>query len=309
MKITRISKLPIKNSSTPRSVCVGVFDGVHRGHQQLVSKTINKAKKLKIKSSMFTFEPSPKNFLLNKNFPFLMSLKAKIKIAEQLGLDEIIILDFNKKIADLSPEQFIEKIIKPLKIKHLVIGYDFTYGKFGAGKAQTLKELKNPGFEVEVVKEIDYKKEKISSTRIHKALHNGDVKLANSLLGRNYFVLGNVVRGKGNGKKIGFPTANLDIGDYALPKNGVYAVKVLYKNKAYLGMANIGVHPTIMKINKPLLEVNILGFDKDIYGQELTVEFVAYIRDEQKFPSIQALIKQLNKDKLTITRLLKQKSK
>lgn len=309
MKITRISKLPIKKSSKQRSVCVGVFDGVHRGHQRLVTKTILAAKKLKIKSSMFTFEPSPKNFLLKKNFPFLMSLNAKTKTAETLGLDEIIILDFNKKIADLSPEQFIEKIIKPLNIKHLVVGYDFTYGKFGAGKAQTLKALDKPGFSVEVVDEIDFKNEKISSSRIHQALSKGDVKLANNLLGRNYFVIGSVVRGKGNGKKIGFPTANLDIGEYALPKNGVYAVKVLHKNKTYLGMANIGVHPTIMKISKPLLEVNIIGFNKDIYGQELVVEFVKYVRDEKKFPSIQDLIKQLNKDKLTITRLLKEKTK
>jgi riboflavin kinase/FMN adenylyltransferase len=305
MKITRISKLPIIANRIQRSVCVGVFDGLHKGHQQLVSKTLARAKTNKLTSALFTFEPSPKNFLLNKNFPYLLSLKSKIRIAKELGLDEIIILDFNKKIADLSPDQFIEKIIKPLNIKNLIVGYDFSYGKKGEGKAATLLKLNSNVFKVDVIDVIDYKKEKISSTRIHQALASGSVKLASVLLSRNYSLEGVVVRGKGNGKKIGFPTANLDIGDYALPKSGVYAVKIWYKQKPFLGMANIGTHPTIMNLAKPLLEVNIFNFNKDIYGEELTVEFVDYIRDEQKFPSVQALIKQLNQDKINISRLLK----
>jgi riboflavin kinase/FMN adenylyltransferase len=309
MKITHISKLPIKANRVKRSVCVGVFDGLHLGHQQLVAKTLARAKQGKLTSAMFTFEPSPKNFLLNKNFPYLLSLKTKIRLAKELGLDEIIILDFNKKIADLSPDQFIEKIIKPLNIKNIVVGYDFSYGKKGEGKASTLSKLNSKDFIVDVIGEIDYKKEKISSTRIHKALASGSVKLASILLSRYYALEGVVIRGKGNGKKIGFPTANLDIGDYALPKSGVYAVKVSYKKKQYLGMANIGTHPTIMNLSKPLLEVNIFNFSKDIYGEELKIEFVDYIRDEQKFPSIQALIKQLNKDKIKISRLLKRISK
>jgi riboflavin kinase/FMN adenylyltransferase len=309
MKITRISKLPIVASQVQRSVCVGVFDGLHKGHQQLVAKTLTRAKNSKLTSALFTFEPSPKNFLLNKNFPYLLSLKSKIEIAKDLGLDEIIILDFNKKIADLSPDQFIEKIIKPLNIKNLVVGYDFSYGKKGEGKASTLLKLNSPKFKVDVIEEIDFKKEKISSTRIHQALSLGNVKLAHDLLGRNYALEGVVVRGKGNGKKIGFPTANLDIGNYALPKSGVYAVKIWFKQKHYYGMANIGTHPTIMNLSKPLLEVNIFDFNKDIYGEELSVEFVDYIRDEQKFPSVQDLIKQLKQDKINISRLLKRNSK
>ena len=309
MKVTHISKLPIKANRVQRSVCVGVFDGLHLGHQQLVDKTLARAKTGKFTSAMFTFEPSPKNFLLNKNFPYLLSLNSKIRIAKELGLDEIIILAFNKKIADLSPDQFIEKVIKPLNIKNIVVGYDFSYGKKGEGKASTLLKLSSKEFKVDVISEIDYKREKISSTRIHQALASGAVKLASILLGRNYTLEGVVIRGKGNGKKIGFPTANLDIGDYALPKSGVYAVKVWYKQKPYLGMANIGTHPTIMNLAKPLLEVNIFEFSKDIYGEELTIEFVEYIRDEQKFPSVEALIKQLNQDKIKISRLLKRISK
>jgi riboflavin kinase/FMN adenylyltransferase len=309
MKVTRISKLPIKANRIQRSVCVGVFDGLHLGHQQLVAKTLTRAKKAQLTSAMFTFDPSPKNFLLNKNFPYLLSLKSKIRIAKELGLDEIIILDFNKKIADLSPDHFIEKIIKPLNIRSIIVGYDFSYGNKGIGKASTLLKLNSKDFKVDVIKEIVYKKEKISSTRVHQALASGSVKLARLLLSRHYTLEGVVIRGKGNGKKIGFPTANLDIGDYALPKSGVYAVKVGYKQKSYLGMANIGTHPTIMNLSKPLLEVNIFEFNKDIYGEELSIEFVDYIRDEQKFPSVQALIKQLNKDKINISRLLKRISK
>lgn len=304
MKIIRINKLPISNSNIARSVCVGLFDGLHKGHQQLVKKTVLHAKKNKLKPSMFTFEPSPKNFLLKKNFPHLMSLQLKQKIAAKLGIEELIVLEFNQKIADLSPEQFISQILEPLNIKHLVVGFDFTYGKKGLGTAQTLLNLTNKKFSVEVVKEVNYLKQKISSTRTINALNQGDVKLAANLLGRNYVIEGIVVHGNGNGKKIGFPTANLDIGSYALPKTGVYAVKVIHNNKPYLGMANIGIHPTIKQIEKPLLEVNIFKFNRDIYGQSLQVEFIKYLRSEKKFPSLKALIKQLKSDQVRVNRLL-----
>lgn len=305
MKTNRIKKLPIKKSTIQRSVCIGLFDGLHRGHQELIKKTIANAKKFKLTPAMFTFDPSPKDFLLNKDFPHLMSLQYKSRVAESLGIEELIVLEFNQKIANLSPEQFIEKVINPLNIKSLVVGYDFTYGKKGVGTAKTLQQLKNPNFKVEVVGEIDYLNQKISSTRTLKALTEGKVKLASKLLGRNYLIEGMVVHGNGNGKKIGFPTANLDIKSYALPKSGVYAVRVKFEDKNYIGMANIGVHPTIKQIDKPLLEVNIFNFDQDIYGKKLEVEFIDYLRPEQKFPSLKALIKQLKSDKKQVLSLLK----
>jgi riboflavin kinase/FMN adenylyltransferase len=309
MKITRIKKLPLAESKIARSVCIGLFDGVHRGHLQLIKRTIAFAKKNNLRASMFTFDPAPKNFIFKRNYPHLMSLELKAQVAADLGLDELIVLDFNQQIADLSPEQFIDLIIKPLNIKKMVIGYDFTYGKKGAGNAQTLLALNNQDFQVEVISEIDYLNKKISSTRTVEALMDGQPKLASKLLGRNYMVEGKVVHGNGNGKKIGYPTANLDIGDYALPKNGVYAVKVHYEGRSYFGMANIGIHPTVKLIDKPLLEVNIFKFDKEIYGDQLKVEFIEYLRAEQKFESLKALVNQLKKDKKKVLSLLKKVKK
>ena len=309
MKIYRIKKLPIATSKINRSVCVGLFDGLHRGHQQLVKKTVAFAKENNLKASMFTFDPSPKNFIFKRNYPHLMSLELKAKIAASLGVEELIVLEFNQAVADLSPEQFITKIIKPLNIKKLVVGYDFTYGKKGAGNAKTLLSLKKPGFDVEVIEEIDYQKQKISSTRTLAAINDGNVKLATKLLGRPYTIEGKVIHGNGNGKKIGFPTANLNIGDYALPKTGVYAVSILFEGKKYHGMANIGIHPTIKQIAKPLLEVNLFKFDRDIYGKTLEVSFIEYLRPEQKFPSLKALIKQLKRDQVQVIGLLKKLDK
>lgn len=296
MKILNIKyEAPHLNDS--RVACIGFFDGVHLGHQELIKETIKVAKKLNIKPALFTFEKSPKEVLKKEKIKYLTTNQDKMEILESLGIEEMIILKFDEKIANYSKEEFMEKIIYPLGIRTLVFGYDFRFAKNGEGNSSALKLLQTENFSVVEIPEVIKEGEKISTTRISKLLLAGYLEQANRLLGHNYKIKGMVVRGYGNGKKFGYPTANIDTNAYVLPKKGVYAVEVKVNNKIYKGMANIGNHPTVIKTKDLLLEVNIFDFDKDIYGQIIEVFFLYYIRDEIKFSSIDELIKQMDEDK------------
>ena len=191
---------------------------------------------------------------------------------------------------------FINEFIVKTNIKHIICGFDFHFGKNGEGNFETLIQNEKNDYEVSVIKKQEYNHHKISSSYLKEALTNGDVELVEKLLGRYYCVSGKVVHGLKNGRKIGFPTVNIDANNYFLPKNGVYGVIIVIDGKRYLGMANLGYNPTFNVLTKVSLEVNIFDFDQDVYGKNVTVFFIKKIRYEKRFNSIDELINQLNQD-------------
>lgn len=284
-------------------VALGFFDGIHLGHQGLINEVINVANQKKLKRALLTFDVHPKSFLSNKPFKYLMSLDDKINYLKQLDFDYLFVLKFSNDLAKIEPEQFIkEYIIKP-NIKHVVCGFDFHFGSLGRGNSKYLINHANNNYEVSVINKLEYQSHKISSSYLRQTLKDGKVELASILLGRNYQVSGKIINGRKNGRKIGFPTINVAANKYVIPKNGVYSVKVYLEGQTYQGMANIGYNPTFSALKEPSLEVNIFDFNQDVYGKTATVEFIKHIRDEQKFPTIDDLIEQLNQDKITIINL------
>ena len=300
MKVIHIS-YEISNKQAPKALCIGFFDGVHRGHQTLIAKTVELAEQHNLVPALFTFKETPLAVIKDLKIPHLTTNLDKVSHVEALGIEEVEILDFDKTIADYSATEFIEKILKPLNIKFLICGFDFTFGKAGRGDVELLQQSgEQYGFKTIVIPAVLYQNEKVASSTIAQALVQGDLEKANAMLGYPYTIKGKVVHGLKNGHKFGFPTANLELGNYVPPKNGVYAVRVKHGNRIYEGMANVGVHPTIAKNSQPQLEVNIFDFNQDIYGEILTVEFLGYIRPERKFENCTELIGQINKDRQTI---------
>lgn len=288
----------------PTVLTIGTFDGVHIGHRKIIKKLTKRAKKEDLESVILTFFPHPRMVLQkDSTIKLLNTIDEKIELLEKSGLETLIIHQFDKTFSELSAEEFVKQIlIEKLNLKKIVIGYDHRFGKNRtAGIDELIVFGKKYGFEIEEisVKEID--DISVSSTKIRKALDNGEIALANSYLGYNYFFNATVVEGKKLGRTIGFPTANLKISEeYKLiPKTGVYIVNVETDNRPSLrGMMNIGKNPTVNGIHQTI-EVNILDFDEDIYGESVRVSFLEKIRDEQKFASVEELKNQLQKDKKT----------
>lgn len=284
----------------PSCVALGFFDGFHLGHLKLVDKVIEISKRDNLKKSLFTFDIQPKAYLTNQPFKYLMSLEDKIKLLESYEFDYLFVLHFNHNIAKLAPEKFIQDFIIKSKIKHVVCGFDFHFGNHGLGNSDILKANSQDAYQVTVIEKLEYDHHKISSSYLKKLLANGDVELVTKLLGRPYCVSGKVIHGRQNGRKIGFPTANIDAKNYILPENGVYGAKVYFEDKVYLGMVNIGYNPTFKALLELSLEVNIFDFDKDVYGKVLTIAFIKKIRMEKKFDCVEGLIEQLKQDKQQI---------
>ncbi len=289
-----------KKDNINRAICIGYFDGLHLGHQLLVAKTIEVAKEKNLKPCLFTFTSSPKAFFAKKEDKYLTSNKDKEEIAKSLGIDEVIGLSFDKVTAGYSVEEFMDKVIRPLNAKYLICGFDFKFAKNGEGNAEVLKSLENDQFKVSVIDEVTIDNIKVSTTRICEELANGNIEKVNQLLGYNFTIRGKVIKGSGVGHKIGYPTINVDIKDYVLPKHGVYGVKVVVDNKEYLGMANVGLRPTINLSSSPTLEVNIFDFNDNIYDQDVSVTFLKFIREEKKFTSKEELVNAIKKDREAI---------
>lgn len=271
------------------SLCLGYFDGIHKGHISL----INRAKNSSYKSGLLTLV----NF--NKRNEILTSLEDKIDILKKLNIDYLFLLEFNDETKNLTPDEFIKKVILKLNPKEIIVGSDYTFGKNKSGNLESLKKYKE--YKLITMPFIYYNDEKISTTFILKNLELGRIDIVNSCLLNNYSIKAKVVHGKGNGHKFNFPTANLKLeGNYKLPKNGVYKGYTYIDNKKYLSMINVGTHPTISELEKPIIEVHLIDEQIDMYNQHVTIEFISYIRDEKKFSSPDELIKQLTKDKLRI---------
>lgn len=289
----------------PSCVALGFFDGFHLGHLKLVKEVISVAKKNDLKKGLLTFDVQPKSFLTNQSFKYLMSLEDKIELLKKYNFDYLFVLRFNEALAKLEPVEFIKEYIIEAKIKHVVCGFDFHFGNHGLGDSNLLIKNSNNNYQVTIIEKLEYENHKISSSYLRELLNNGDVETVTKLLNRPYSVSGEVIYGRQNGHKIGFPTANIDVKDYVLPQNGVYGAKVFIDDKVYLGMANLGFNPTFKTLSKVSLEVNIFDFDEDVYGKVITIAFIKKIRAEKKFESVNKLIEQLNKDKQYITTHIK----
>lgn len=285
----------------PIVACIGYFDGFHKGHLALVEQVKKIAEKKQCKTGIITFHPDPWVVLKNEtNVKHLTTLSDRSILATKLNVDFWIIINFTKELAQLSPQQFIEDFLSQINLNTLVAGFDFRFGFKGAGGVEQLKSLGNKYFDTVVIDKVEDLDSKVSSTRISSAILAGNVDEAARLLTRPYKISGMVVHGQKQGRKIGFPTANVDVLDeYIIPKIGVYIGGVSFDGKDYQAMINIGHNPTFNTRSEVSIEAYILDFDENIYGKSIDVLFYQRIRDELKFDGVQALIEQMNLDYLT----------
>ena len=295
----KIYKNPILNKKHCNGViAVGNFDGVHLGHQKVISEAKQKARKKKIPFGVMTFEPVPVMFF-NKKIKNhrINSLEQKKILLKKFKLDFLILIKFDKKFSSLSAEQFIKKIIfKKVKCKYLYVSKNFRFGFKRQGNIRTLKKFeKKYNFKNIITKPFKKGNKIISSTFIRKKIRSGEIAEVNRLLNRHWSVVGKVIKGNRRGRKIGFPTCNLKLSDYVTPKLGVYAVKVKNKNFNKNGIANVGYRPTFNGKNL-LLETNIFGINKNLYNKEISISFKKFIRPEQKFRNLKYLKKQIQFD-------------
>lgn len=284
-------------------VTVGTFDGVHQGHRALIETVVNTSNSRNARSVVVTFDPHPREILNpgKGGIKLLTTLKERSEILQDLGVDVLLVIPFDRDFSLLSSEEFIREFIyKKIGVSEFVIGYDHHFGRDREGTIETIKKLGNDlGFEAKVVSKQEMGDVTISSTVIRNTLaEEGNVKRAAEYLNRHYLLNGIVTHGDERGKAIGYPTANLrpEHENKVIPKNGVYVVKVRVDEEWYGGMMNIGIRPTFGE-DARTLEVNIFEFDRDIYGDTIQVRFIDRIRHEQKFDGIEALKVQLASDK------------
>lgn len=283
---------------------IGFFDGIHQGHLKVIQTAVQKARENKMESAVITFHPHP-SVVLKKDkmhVKYITPIREKQAILQKLDVDRLYIIEFNEELSKLSPQGFIDHFIVDLNIKHLVAGFDYSYGHKGKGNMENLSDFTQGRFDYTVIDKVSLDEEKVSSTRIRELLDDGAVEKVNELLGRKLKYTATVIHGAKRGADLGFPTANLEINQEALlPKIGVYAVKVIYKHEVYEGMASIGTNPTFEEDKGNLsVEVNIFDYNNDLYGEELQIEWHHFIRDEETYDSIEALIAQLAEDEKNI---------
>lgn len=310
MKIVKgINKFKVQSQGKPVVVAIGTFDGVHIAHKKIIEKAVSIASKLKGVSIVLTFYPHPMRITNPGKTPALLtSIKHRVGLISQLGPDICLIVDFKKGFAGMTPEDFIQKILLgKLSAAHVVVGSNFNFGKNKSGNTKLLNKFaRKAGFKVEALESIKRTGKVISSSSIRCLIEKGCLSDANKLLGRRFSVLGTVVKGDSRGKVLGYPTANIDPHQEALPPNGVYAIKVKVKDKYYGGMLNVGRRPTFYPDAKKLaIEANIFNFNKYIYGQVLELFFIRKIRNEKQFSSAELLKNQLKKDKIRTQAILK----
>ncbi|WP_417430103.1 bifunctional riboflavin kinase/FAD synthetase [Halpernia sp.] len=285
----------------PLALSLGMFDGVHKGHQFIISHLNKIAKEESLESALLTFWPHPRTFFdPDCELKLLNTLEEKISLLEKNGIQNLFLQKFDDDFRNLTGEEFVRQIlIEKLNVKYLIIGYDHTFGKDKSGDFNLLQKLSAElDFTVAQLPAVDFHDKHISSTQIRNALSNGNILKANEMLGYNYSLSGKVIDGKKIGRTIGYPTANLEVDSLKLlPKNGAYIVEVFHKNKFYKGMMSIGTNPTVEGKTKTV-EVYILDFDKDIYGETLTLNFRDFLHEEIKFENLEKLIERLDEDKI-----------
>lgn len=304
-------KVIYEKPPSKRKKCVatiGVFDGIHLGHQFILKKTKTDARKLNIPSLVITFDISPQEFLnkaSTKNAgkgskPFcgyLTDREDKIALVESLGIGYLWFLKTKKKLLNLSAKDFIDYIFKYFEVKKLIVGEDFRFGHKGGGDLKYLQKLtKEYGFKLSILKKKTKDKKIISSSAIRSLIQQGNLTQAKKILGRSFSIKAKVCRGKGLGLSLGFPTANLEALDYVIPGEGVYAACGVLNKKVYLAVVNIGFNPTVSKPEKRTVEAHLINFNKNIIDKNIKIIFLEKIRKEKKFPSPGALRAAIQKD-------------
>jgi riboflavin kinase/FMN adenylyltransferase len=293
----------------PAIVTVGTFDGLHLGHQKIIKRLVELGENENAETVVVTFDPHPR-LVIDQNssgLKFISTTEWKYRLLAKFRIDHLMIVEFTKEFAGTSSEDFINNyLVGKLKVKKLVVGYDHQFGRNREGNyEQLLKAGKKSGFEVEEIEAQYVDEQAVSSTKIRNILKEGDVAQANKMLGYPYRLTGKVVKGNNIGSKIGFPTANLDVADRfkLIETGGVYACKVELGNQIFSGMGNIGIRPTLGH-HEQVTEVHLFGFDKNIYGETITVCFIDRIREERKFSGLEELKAQLENDREVISKLL-----
>ena len=290
-------------------ITIGTFDGVHVGHQQIIHRLVDTARKNDLQALVLTFFPHPRMVIQNDaNIKLINTIDEKAKQLEQLGVDHLVVKEFTKSFSRLTALEYVRDIlVNKLKVKHIIVGYDH---HFGRNRTANINELKEFGafynFEVTEIEPQEVDDVAVSSTKIRSAILEGKIPTANKFLGYNFMLNGTVIKGKGLGKTLDFPTANIQIeAAYKLiPKHGGYVVKSQIKGVEVFGMMNIGKNPTVSEGNQTKIEVHFFDFSANLYGAVLKIEFLNHLRSEIKFPNIEALKLQLEKDKADATNAL-----
>ncbi len=303
--IAQIAKAPERVVAT-----IGNFDGVHVGHQEIFRLVKDHAKRIQGTALAITFRPHPIMALSPVASPHLLnSYEEKMEIMENYGLDVIVEEPFSREFSNTTPEQFVtDYLLNRLHAHAIYLGYDFSFGKDREGSVELLQNIaKANGIEITVVPPFKVSDQIVSSSLVRKKLEEGAMEEVKALLGRPFFVRGPVLRGDGRGKQIGVPTANLSLTMRKLPRLGVFATRSIWHGKSYPSITNIGTNPTFKGDGTDLpvkIETHFFDFDKDLYGDEITVEFHAFLRAEQKFSGVEALLTQINKDKSEARKIL-----
>jgi riboflavin kinase/FMN adenylyltransferase len=299
-KLTFIRDLQTLQSFNQRSVVtIGSFDGVHLGHQAILNQVKSVAAQLGLPSVVMTFEPQPQEFFSGERAPArLMRLREKVDALLAFGLDQVLCLQFNRELRNLTAAEFVQSVlVDGLGTKRLIVGDDFRFGCDRSGDFNMLSEMgETCDFSVQDTETLEVDGERVSSTLVRQILQLGDFGRASRLLGKPFTITGRVVYGQQLGRELGFPTANVQLNRYSAPLSGVYAVLVDIDGSLYQGAANVGVRPTVGDLLKPILEVHLLDFKGDLYGRRIKVEFVAKIRDEEKFTSLDRLVESIQRD-------------
>ena len=289
-------------------LAIGVFDGLHVGHQKLIKAAVKKAKSLGGSAIVMTFSPHPVQVLKPKEYlPFVVSLPHRLKLIEQFDVVACVVVHFTKRFSQLAAQKFIKNyLVGRINPTEIFVGNDFRFGKDRSGTIEYFKEAgRKYGFKVNTVFPVKGGGSKIGSSRIRRLITEGKLYAAKHFLGRNVSIMGKVARGDQRGKKLGFPTANIHPQNSVVPPIGVYAAYVVIDRKRFRGMANVGRRPSFKKNNNINVEVHIFDFQKTLYGKEITVEFVKKIRNEKVFDLSEQLIAQLKRDEIKSRVILK----
>lgn len=290
-------------------ITIGTFDGVHIGHQKIIHRLVYTARKNDLQALVLTFFPHPRMVIQNDtNIKLINTIDEKANLLEQLGVDHLVVKEFTKSFSRLTALEYVRDIlVNKLKVKHIIVGYDH---HFGRNRTANINELKEFGtfydFEVTEIGPQEVDDVAVSSTKIRSAILKGNISRANKFLGYNFMLTGTVIKGKGLGKTLDFPTANIqiEVAYKLIPKHGVYVVKSQIKGVEVFGMMNIGKNPTVSQGNQIKIEVHFFDFSANLYGAVLKIELLDHLRSEIKFPNIEALKLQLEKDKADATNAL-----
>ncbi|HLQ13700.1 MAG TPA: bifunctional riboflavin kinase/FAD synthetase [Steroidobacteraceae bacterium] len=296
MSLRLIRGLP-SGAQSPCVVTVGAFDGLHIGHQALVARTLARARALNVSAVLLSFEPMPREFLSPKDPPTrLTNLRERWRLLEHSGLDRLQLLTFNNRLRSMSGREFMQ-LLQSLGARAVIVGHDFRFGRGAEASAEWFAGESRPyGYEVEIVAAVPVGEERASSGLVRTALASGDLQRAAAMLGRAYTMRGRVVHGNQMGRKLGFPTANLPLHRRRSPLAGIYAARVSGAGcSGWPSVASLGTRPMVGGV-VPLLEVHLFDFDRDLYYQELEVEFVAHLREERRFESLDAMVVQMHRD-------------